>query len=224
MFSCAQAVSNKAAAAADCRTLSRRPSFPPSRLPMTGCRMREARRNYVVVPQWSRPRRHSDSGRCDPRSDVDLGALETAVGTLSAMALSRQALAFTVIPLVVIPAAMVELRPAHWDVMRMTGLILTTVGFALLTVARVQLGNSFSVTPQARALVTTGVYSRIRNPVYVFGAIGIAGFALYVGNPRLLALFLVLIPVQILRARAEGRKLEGKFGEQYREWRRQTWF
>jgi protein-S-isoprenylcysteine O-methyltransferase Ste14 len=140
------------------------------------------------------------------------------------MALSRQALAFSVIPLAVIPAALVVLRPAQWDAMRVTGLFLTIVGFALLTVARVQLGNSFSVTPQARALVTTGLYSRIRNPVYIFSAAGIAGFVLYVGKPRLLALFLVLIPVQILRARAEGRTLEGKFGEQYREWRRQTWF
>jgi len=140
------------------------------------------------------------------------------------MALSRQALAFTVIPFVVIPAALVMARPAHWDAIPVTGLILTIVGFALLTVARVQLGNSFSVTPQARALVTTGLYSKIRNPVYVFSAIGIAGFVLYIGKPTLLLLFLVLIPAQVLRARAEGRKLEEKFGQRYREWRRQTWF
>jgi protein-S-isoprenylcysteine O-methyltransferase Ste14 len=131
---------------------------------------------------------------------------------------------FTVIPFVFIPTALVVLRPAHWTAMPVTGLVLTIFGFGLLTIARVQLGDSFSVTPQARALVTTGVYSRIRNPVYVFSAIGIAGFMLYVGRPTLLLLFLVLIPVQVLRAHAEGRKLEEAFGEQYRDWKRQTWF
>ena len=128
------------------------------------------------------------------------------------------------IPFAVIPAAVVVLRPAHWDAMRVTGLVLTIVGFGLLTIARAQLGNSFSVTPQARALVTTGVYRKIRNPVYVFSAVGIAGFVLYVGRPTLLLLFLVLIPVQMLRARAEERTLEGAFGQAYREWKRQTWF
>jgi len=140
------------------------------------------------------------------------------------MALSRQALGFTVIPLVVIPTALVVLRPAHWNALNVSGLILTIVGFALLTVARIQLGNSFSVTPQARALVTSGIYSRIRNPVYVFSASGIAGFVLYLGKPRLLFLLVVLIPVQVLRAKAEARTLEQKFGEEYREWRRTTWF
>ena len=140
------------------------------------------------------------------------------------MALHRQALAFTVIPPVVITAALVVLRPAQWDAMRVIGLVLTIAGIGLLTIARVQLGNSFSITPQARALVTTGLYSKVRNPVYVSAAVVIAGFVMYVGMPMLLLLFLVLIPMQVLRARAEGRKLEETFGEEYREWKRQTWF
>ena len=137
---------------------------------------------------------------------------------------SRQALRFIAIPFVVIPAALIVVRPAHWDAMRATGLVLTIVGFGLLTVARVQLGNSFSVTPQARALVTTGVYRKIRNPVYVFSAIGIAGFVLYVGRPMWLLLLLALLPMQVLRAQAEGRILEAVFGDAYRAWKRQTWF
>src|SRR4029079_10386705 len=130
------------------------------------------------------------------------------------MALHRQALAFTVIPPVVITAALGVLRPAQWDAMHVIGLILTIVGIGLLTIARVQLGNSFSITPQARALVTTGLYSKVRNPVYVSAAVVIAGFVMYVGMPMLLLLFLVLIPMQVLRARAEGRKLEETFGEE----------
>ena len=140
------------------------------------------------------------------------------------MALNRQALAFTVLPLVLLPAALVALRPAHWDAIRVSGLVLTVFGFGLLAIARAQLGNSFSITPQARALVTTGLYRKIRHPVYLFGAIGLAGLAMYVGKAMLLLLLLILIPIQLLRMRAESRTLEEKFGEEYREWKRQTWF
>jgi protein-S-isoprenylcysteine O-methyltransferase Ste14 len=36
--------------------------------------------------------------------------------------------------------------------------------------------------------------------------------------------FLFLIPLQARRAREEARVLEDKFGEEYRAYRKQTWF
>jgi protein-S-isoprenylcysteine O-methyltransferase Ste14 len=97
-------------------------------------------------------------------------------------------------------------------------------GFALLTVARINLGDAFSVRPEATKLVITGVYSRIRNPIYVFGTLAIAGIILYVDKPAFLTLLLPLIALQMWRARAEGHVLESKFGEEYRRYRAQTWF
>lgn len=135
-----------------------------------------------------------------------------------------QARIFIALPPIVLAEFLLALRPAHWDAMRAAGLVLTTLGIGLLTVARVQLGNSFSISPQARALVTTGLYRKIRNPVYVFGAIAVAGGVLYLGRPRLLVVLAVLIPLQVLRARAEAKTLEQKFGDDYRAWRRSTWF
>jgi len=43
-------------------------------------------------------------------------------------------------------------------------------------------------------------------------------------RPEMLAVFVVLIPMQILRARREAAVLEEKFGDAYREYRKQTWF
>jgi protein-S-isoprenylcysteine O-methyltransferase Ste14 len=141
------------------------------------------------------------------------------------MALNRQALVFTVIPLAGITTVMLAMRPQHWDATHITGLALLTLGFVLLTVARAQLGQSFSVTPQARALVTTGLYSKISHPVYVFGTVCVVGGLIYLGRPRLLvAILLIMVPMQILRMRAEGKILEERFGEQYRAWKQQTWF
>jgi protein-S-isoprenylcysteine O-methyltransferase Ste14 len=140
------------------------------------------------------------------------------------MALNRQGLAFTVVPLVLLAGVLLVLPPPHWDAIRVTGLVLALLGFVLLTVARAQLGGSFSVTPQARRLVTTGLYSRIRNPVYVFGTVCLAGCVLFAGAPKLLALIVLLVPLQVVRARAEARTLENAFGDEYRAWKRQTWF
>ena len=55
--------------------------------------------------------------------------------------------------------------------MRIAGAILAATGYILFVVARLQLGKSFSVSPQAKELFTHGLYSRIRNPIYVFVAV-----------------------------------------------------
>jgi len=109
--------------------------------------------------------------------------------------------------------------PARW-----IGLLLALIGLAGVILSRYTLGRSFSITPKATALVTSGIYSRIRNPIYVSGTILVAGVALMVQRVELLAVLLVLIPVQLLRAGREAAVLEAKFGDAYREYRKRTWF
>lgn len=137
--------------------------------------------------------------------------------------MKRSAIIVTIVPLLWIPC-LVFLPPQAWTASRVAGLAILIAGLALLTLARIQLGNSFSIKPQATQLVTHGLYARIRNPVYVFSALALAGFVLYLNKPYLFLLFLILIPMQVLRARAEGRVLEARFGEQYRQYKAATWF
>jgi protein-S-isoprenylcysteine O-methyltransferase Ste14 len=111
-------------------------------------------------------------------------------------------------------------EPAH----QILGLAIAVPAFCLWVLARVQLRKSFAVTAQAKELVTRGLYSRIQNPVYVFGALMIAGLIIFAGQPRFFLLFLILIPLQWVRIRNERRALEEKFGEVYRDYRRRTWF
>ena len=104
------------------------------------------------------------------------------------------------------------------------GLAVSLVGLAGVILARYTLGRSFSVRAKATELVTTGIYSRIRNPIYVSGVIFAIGLVLIVMSP-ILGLFLVIIvPIQIIRARREAHVLEAKFGEAYRQYCDRTWF
>ncbi len=79
-------------------------------------------------------------------------------------------------------------------------------------------------SPGVSGRVALSVRSTIRNPIYVFFDLAIAGLVLYVNKPRLLLLLLILVPLQIFRARQESRVLEEKFGEEYRRYKAATWF
>jgi protein-S-isoprenylcysteine O-methyltransferase Ste14 len=104
------------------------------------------------------------------------------------------------------------------------GIIVAAVSLVLLVLARVQLGKSFSVTPKAKELVTHGLYSRIRNPMYVFLDLTLASIALATGSWYPLAPLVIMVPLQTINSRREARVLEEKFGAAYTEYRRGTWF
>jgi protein-S-isoprenylcysteine O-methyltransferase Ste14 len=114
--------------------------------------------------------------------------------------------------------------PGSWDWQRGVGAGLMVLGMAGVAVARYHLGRSFSIRPEARQLVTQGVYSKIRNPIYIFGSVLFAGFILVLRRPRLWFLFAAMVVIQIVRAHREAQVLEAAFGEDYREYRRKTWF
>ena len=113
--------------------------------------------------------------------------------------------------------------PEPYDPTRLFGLLVALIGLAGVILSRYTLGRSFSIVPKATALVTSGIYSRIRNPIYISGIIFLIGVVLIVERPKLLAV-LLLIPMQIMRARREAAVLEAKFGDAYREYRKRTWF
>jgi protein-S-isoprenylcysteine O-methyltransferase Ste14 len=130
----------------------------------------------------------------------------------------------TLVPLVGLAVFLAIFPRGGWTPVAVAGAVMALASFALVTVARLQLGSSFSVAPKATALVERGLYSRIRHPVYVFSTLGITGLILYVGELRLLVLVVVIVVMQVVRARREERVLEDEFGERYRRYRERTWF
>ncbi|MBV8451850.1 MAG: isoprenylcysteine carboxylmethyltransferase family protein, partial [Deltaproteobacteria bacterium] len=76
----------------------------------------------------------------------------------------------------------------------------------------------------ARKLVTTGIYARICNPIYVASPFLFVGFSLALMKWWPMLLCVVIVPVQIFRARREAAVLRDAFGEEYDRYRAQTWF
>ena len=94
-------------------------------------------------------------------------------------------------------------RPSPWDWQRSAGVALMIVGYAGIATARYYLGKSFALRPQAHQLVTHGVYSKIRNPIYVFGLIAIAGLVLVLHRP---VLWLLVVAIRSCRHCAHTAK------------------
>ena len=127
---------------------------------------------------------------------------------------------------VIIGLLLLGRQAAHlpWTAWRIAGIAIAAPAFLLFVAARIELGRAFSVQAKATMLVTTGVYSRIRNPIYVFGAIFILGIIIWTGRPWLLVIFAVLIPLQVVRSRKEEQVLTEKFGAEYLDYKQKTWF
>ena len=104
------------------------------------------------------------------------------------------------------------------------GLSLTALSFPLWLIARRQLGAAFSIAPEARHLVTRGLYAKIRHPIYVLGSLAYFGALLALQIWPILVAWLALTPIEFIRARREDRVLARAFGSAYDEYRSRTWF
>ncbi len=104
------------------------------------------------------------------------------------------------------------------------GGLLLLVALPCLGLSRKQLGAAFSVGPQAKGLVTHGLYSRIPHPMYVFLDLALLGAVVMLRQPWLIVAWAGLIGVQAWQSRRESKVLARAFGDAYREYRQRTWW
>lgn len=76
---------------------------------------------------------------------------------------------------------------------------------------------------EARALVTHGLYSKLRHPIYLFSTIALIGIAICLRSLWFTIPLLIMIPIQIWRGRQEERVLREEFGATYLEYRQRAW-
>ncbi len=100
------------------------------------------------------------------------------------------------------------------------GLLLLVVGIVFVVRARQELaqhGQSTEPGIPTSKVITTGVFSISRNPLYLGGVCVLAGIALAVNLPWFLVLLLpALIACHYILIAPEERYLTAKFGDEYR--------
>ena len=115
----------------------------------------------------------------------------------------------TFLTLALVALSPVEAGPA-W---RLTAVIIITVGGLLSALVLVWLGRSFSITPQARALVTTGPYAVVRHPLYLCEEITVIGVMLLHFSVAAVLIVVVQWIFQLRRMSNEEQVLRSVFPE-----------
>jgi protein-S-isoprenylcysteine O-methyltransferase Ste14 len=114
----------------------------------------------------------------------------------------------------------------HWqnDRHHWIGAAISLPGLVLWMLARHQLGASFAVRAEARKLVTHGLYSKIRNPIYLFALFAFLGEFVALGAYGAVPVLLIVQVGQYFRSKREEQVLEAAFGDDYRAYKSKTWF
>lgn len=111
-------------------------------------------------------------------------------------------------------------RLALPDVVRWLGRGLVGVALVLALGGLIQLRGVENVDH----LVTTGLYSRIRHPMYAGFILWIVGWAVTYGSVVSLGVGLLCIGNILYWRHLEEDALEARYGERYRDYRVGTWF
>lgn len=107
----------------------------------------------------------------------------------------------------------------------LAGLAIILVGWGVAYVANRAIGDSWSPVvgkTQEQHLVTSGVYSAIRHPLYLSGLLIVAGSNIYFASTwAWLGALIVLIAI-FIRLPIEEQRLVERFGQAYIDYQKQT--
>jgi len=135
-----------------------------------------------------------------------------------------------IFPLVtsLLPFALLLSPPVSWVVASQTLLFgifwWMTAATGLTVWGMWTLRCAFSITVEARTLVTDGPYRFVRHPVYLGEMLTAAGVAVLRLSPLNVLIFVLIVALQLMRSRWEEAKLARNFPE-YRDFAaRSPWF
>lgn len=105
----------------------------------------------------------------------------------------------------------------------LVGCIISFAGATLSIIALWSLKRSFSIMAEVRTLVTTGMYKRIRHPLYMSEIIHAFGNCVLFAHPVSLLIFVITLTLEIVRAKIEERKFL-KVHPEYAAFKKRTGF
>ncbi len=143
----------------------------------------------------------------------------------------RLALTVLVPSLYLFPLVVAYVLPKHFGfgsrALAYLGFAVGVCGLCLWILAMAQLGRGLAVLPgdTKDRLVTRGGDKFVRHPIYVGIVLTLLGIFLACGSVfGLVYLIVVVVPLNLVRARLEDQALLERFGDSYRTYRQRTLF
>ena len=109
-----------------------------------------------------------------------------------------------------------EMTLPYW--LTYTGLVLFLTGVVFVVLSHTKIKGF-----QSKALLRSGIYSRIRHPMYLGFILWIIGFPIFLQGLLTLASAFIWVPQILYWKASEEKKLEKEYKE-YEEYKKKTWF
>ncbi|MBT7903252.1 DUF1295 domain-containing protein [Candidatus Woesearchaeota archaeon] len=111
-----------------------------------------------------------------------------------------------------------------WSLNNIWKILIATLGLIIWWIGRIQLGDSFTALPKAKKLVSHGIYSKIRHPLYVGICINLIGIGLLINSIAFWILGLFVGCILFIRSNEEEKIMIKKFKKKYIKYKETTWF
>ena len=138
---------------------------------------------------------------------------------------------FSHVDLIILMLASLSIFAGFWNflIIKIVGILTSLLGFFIWICGLITLGESFDALPRAKRLVTSGIYSKIRNPIYLGGGLVYVGLIIYtidvpLLNYMLIGIFIIGFVMQLIRIKKEEKILQRRFGRKYIKYKDGTWF
>jgi len=106
---------------------------------------------------------------------------------------------------------------------RIIGMLITITGVIIWIIARITLGKYFTMSTIPKGLITNGIYSKLRHPMYYGGILIYIGGGLFFRSiVGLIFTVILILPMLIYFAIEEDKLLRLKFKEKYSNYKLKT--
>mgnify|MGYP001594159672 CR=1 FL=1 len=110
--------------------------------------------------------------------------------------------------------------------LRTTGIAINSIGLLVWWSARLTLGKNWSTgfgKPHIKQLVRHGIYSKISHPLYWGINLTLVGLCILYPRSWFVMFSMILVVYFLYRMRVENRYLLEKLGNEYQNYKKETW-